>query len=436
MTARSLTARQKPAFGPLDRIRVLDLTVALAGAFTTMLLADLGAEVIKVESVGHYPTPTKGPRHPSRGTDAVSMAAARDYPDNDPGDDPWNRLSWFNSQARNKLDVTMDVTTAEGRALFFRLVERCDGIVENNGAGLLEKLGIGPEALHAVHQGLVIVRMPPLGLSGPDQGATGFGWHFEELGGFLRVQGYPDGPEVGSIFMDGASGPGGANAFLMGLLQRRRTGKGVVCELAQVENMTCHIGDQVMDAVMNHRVPPRWGNRSPDFAPQGCYRSAGPDAWVVLSIRSDEEWRRLVDVLGHPAGLDDSELQTAAGRRAHHDRIDAVISEWTVSRDAMAAAGLLQAAGIPAGPVLDEAATVSDPHLHERGFFQLLEHPVCGIHFHPGANFQMSRTPPEMWRAAPTLGQDNEYVYKDILGVTDGEYADLVASGQAGTEYL
>jgi crotonobetainyl-CoA:carnitine CoA-transferase CaiB-like acyl-CoA transferase len=431
-----VTGDPKPAFGPLDGLRVLDLTVALAGAFTTMLLADLGAEVIKVESLQHYPTPTKGPRVPPRGDDEVTMSVTRDYPDHDPGPDPWNRLSWFNAQARNKRDVTMDLTRPRGRELFLALVERSDGLVENNNAGLLERLGIGPDVLHARNPRLIIVRMPPLGLSGPDRAATGFGWHFEDLGGFLRVQGYPDGPEVGSIFMDSASGPAGANAFLMALLQRRRTGRGAVCEVAQVENMTTHIGDLTMDAAMNHRVPARWGNRSPDFAPQGCYRAAGDDEWVVLSVRTDDEWRRLRDALGDPPALRDPAFDHGAGRRAAHDAIDAVITEWTRERAPMDAARVLQEHGVPAGPVLDEAAAMSDPQLHERGFFQLLEHPSCGIHFHPAANFHLGATPPCIWRAAPTLGQDNEYVYKGVLGVSDEEYAELVAEQHVGTEYV
>ncbi len=426
----------QPPFGPLQGIRVLDVTVALAGAFSTMLLADMGAEIIKIESLQHYPTPTKGPRRPLRGDDAASMSAARDYPDSNPGPDPWNRLSWFNAQARNKRDITMDLTRERGRQLFLRLVEKSDGLIENNASGLLEKLRIGPDELHRVNPRLIIVRMPPLGSWGPDSSATGFGWHFEDLGGFLRVQGYPEGPEVGSIFMDGASGPGGANAFLMALIQRRRTGLGAVCEMAQVENMICHIGDLTMDAAMNHRHPRRWGNRSPDFAPQGCYRCAGDDGWVVLSVRSDEEWPRMAGLLGRPAALVRPALATLNGRQEAHDEIDLVISEWTRTRLAMDAARELQEAGIPAGPVLDEAAALSDPHLHERGFFHLLEHPSCGVHFHPGANFHMSRTPPEIWRAAPTLGQDNEHVYKHVIGVSDAEYDQLVAERHVGSDYI
>lgn len=431
-----MTADDRPEYGPLAGMRIVDLTVALAGAFSTMLLADLGAEIIKIESRIHYQSATKGPRNPARGDDAVAMSTARDYADGDPGDDPWNRLSWFNAQARSKRDATMEIGTERGRALFLQLIERSDGFIENNAAGLLEKLGIGPDVLFAANPELIIVRMPPLGLWGPDASATGFGWHFEDLGGFLRVQGYPDGVEVGSIFMDGASGPAGASAFLMALHQRRRTGKGVVCEVSQLENMICHIGDLTLDAAMNQRVPKRWGNRSPDFAPQGCYRCAGDDDWLVLSVRSDEEWQRLLDVLGRPAAIDRQELTSLAGRRRAHDEIDAAIAAWARAGPSMTAAEALQAVGIPAGPVLDEAAAASDVHLHDRGFFHMLEHRSAGTHFHAGANFHLSGTPPVIWRAAPVVGQDNEYVYKHILEVSDDEYTDLVAQGHIGDTYV
>src|SRR5262249_18824221 len=174
-----------------------------------------------------------------------------------------------NSPARNKPAITMALTQPEGRELFLRLVEQSDGLVENNTRNLLEHLGIAPDVLLARNPRFIVVRMPPLGLSGPDVAVTGFGWHFEELAGLLSVQGYPGGEPVGSLFRDAGSGPAGANAFLMAVLERRRTGRGAVVELAQVENLTTYIGDLVMEAVGDG--PTRWGNRCPDFAPQGVY---------------------------------------------------------------------------------------------------------------------------------------------------------------------
>jgi crotonobetainyl-CoA:carnitine CoA-transferase CaiB-like acyl-CoA transferase len=432
----SAAADDHPAFGPLHGVRVVDMTVAFAGAFSTMLLADLGAEVIKVESLQHYPTPTHGPRQPPRGTEAAAMAFSHDYPDSDPGDDPWNRISWFTSHSRNKRNVTMDITRPEGRELFLELIERSDGFVENNAPGLLERLDIAPATLLARNPRLIVVRMPPLGLSGPDHTATGFGWHFEELAGLLQVQGYPDGETVGSIFMDGASGPAGASAFLMALLRRRRTGRGSVVEVAQVENLIVHIGDLVLEAAIHGGAPPRHGNRSPDFAPQGVYRCAGTDQWLALSVRDDADWGALRAALGDPPGLRDPAYATPTGPHAAHDTIDVEIESWTRDRDKLDAFHHLQAAGVPAGAVMDEADASSDPQLHARGFFHLLTHPSAGTHLLPGANFQLRGTPTRLWRAAPVLGQDNQYVYREILGIDEATYASLVTAGHIGDAYV
>jgi crotonobetainyl-CoA:carnitine CoA-transferase CaiB-like acyl-CoA transferase len=194
-----------------------------------------------------------------------------------------------------------------------------------------------------------------------------------------------------------------------------------------------HIGDLVLDAVFNDRVPARAGNRSPDYAPQGVYRCAGRDGWVVLSIRDSRDWAALRSVV---PGLDDPALESVAERRRRHDEIDAVIAAWTASRDKFDVFHTLQAAGIPAGPVMDEDDAGGDPQLHDRGFFHLLEHRRAGLHFHPGANVQLTGTPARIVRAAPVTGQDNEYVYRQILGVDDAEYARLVEAGHIGDTYL
>jgi crotonobetainyl-CoA:carnitine CoA-transferase CaiB-like acyl-CoA transferase len=154
-----------------------------------------------------------------------------------------------------------------------------------------------------------------------------------------------------------------------------------------------------------------------------------------LTIVDDAQWRALVTLLGDPPALQGAALEAVAERHRLHDQIDAAISAWTMTQDKHAVFHRLQAAGIPAGPVLDEADAASDPHLRQRGFFHVLEHPSAGTHPHPGANFQLTGTPTVLWRAAPVLGQDNAYVYRDVLGVTDDEWDALVEAGHIGDTY-
>lgn len=425
----------RPPFGPLAGIRVLDLAVAQAGQSATMMLADLGAEIIKVESLEHYQSVVRGPRHPPAGDDARSRSARRNYPDMDPGPDPWNRLSWFNCHARNKRAITLNFSAPRGREIFLRLVAMSDGLVENLPAGRLERFGLAPETLLEANPGFITVRLAPLGLWGPDAKSTGFGWHFEQLAGYTAVQGYREGPSVSSTHMDGASGPAGASAFLMALLRRSSTGRGGVVEVSQLENMINHIGDVVMQAALRDEDPARLGNHDRNFAPQGAYRCVGEERWLALTIRDDDEWATFVRVLGDPPDLRDPAFKHVEGRRASHDRLDELISAQLAGRSRDDMFHLLQRHGIAAGPVMDEADAYADPQLRSRGFFHRLEHRRAGTHRYPGAIFHMSETPPEIRRAAPVVGQDNEYVYRKLLGVSDEEYAELVREGHIGTEF-
>src|SRR5262249_2463607 len=156
------------------------------------------------------------------------------------------------------------------------------------------------------------------------------------------------------------------------------------------------------------------------------------DQWIALSIRNDSEWQRLLQLIDPPDRLLRGELETAAARRESHDEIDDVITSWASTLDKLQAFHLLQPHGIPAGPVLTEAEVATDPQLEARGFFSMLDHPSAGAHPHPGPNFQMSETPLQMWRAAPRIGEDNEYVYRQLLGVDEASYAKLVEQGHIG----
>lgn len=437
---------------PLDGVRVLDLTVVWAGPACTMLLGDLGAEVIRVDNPNRYPTATRGaiPRPPpGRSQELGPIWGA--FPGDEPGPRPWNTCGAFVSHARSKLGATLDLRTPLGRETFLRLVERSDVVVENNSAKVLDRLDLGWEVLRSANPRLVLLRMPSLGLEGPYAHYVGFGAHVEALCGLTALRGYRDldATSNGATYhMDPTSGSAGAFAVLAALRRRERTGEGELVELAQAENLLNHIGEYLVDASRGGRDHGHAGNRHPTRAPQGCYRClpGGPrppvDApdppepgWVVLSVGDDDEWAGLRRALGDPAWAADERFATAAGRREHHDELDAGIEAWTCGRTAFEAFESLQAEGVPSGPVLSESALLEDPHLRARGFFRRNGSPDLGEWEFPGHLFLWDG-PPLRWGPVNRLGADNEYVYRQVLGLDDDEWAALEAEGHLRLDYV
>jgi crotonobetainyl-CoA:carnitine CoA-transferase CaiB-like acyl-CoA transferase len=433
---------------PLEGVRVLDLTVVWAGPYATMLLADLGAEVIRVENPWVFPTATRGglPRPPRELVPEHGPLGS--YPDDDPGMRPWNRHSMFSAHARGKRSCTLDLRQPLGLELFLRLVDRADVLVENNSVRVLDQLGLGWEALHARNPRLVMVRLPPMGLSGPYRDWLGFGAHFEALCGMTAIRGYRDADptELHPVFhMDPATGAAGAFATLVALRRREQTGEGDLVELAQSENMLQHIGEYLVDAARTGRTHRPLGNRHVTWAPQGCYPCLGtppegptldePGRWVVLSVRSDEEWAGLVRAMGSPEWAADERFAAAAGRRAHHDELDERLSAWTRALDRHEVFERCRAEGVPSGPVLDEADCLADPHLAARGFFRENGSADLGTYRFPGHLWRW--TGPDLrWEPLSCLGTDNEYVYREVLGVSDQEWAALDAGGHLSLDYL
>lgn len=422
---------------PLSGVRIIDLTVIWAGPFATQMLGDLGAEVIRVESTRHFATNTRGMLTRPTKEQVRSMGQyGRCYPDLDPGDRPWDRFAIFNVHGRNKLSATMDLTTPRGREIFFRLVERSDVLIENNAAGVKQQLGIAWADLEPVNPRLVYLSMPGFGNSGPYTHYQGFGSNADALTGFASLRGYRgDDPSTlsGIFYMDAASSPGAVFAIVAGLHRRTQTGKGQFIDLAQAENMLPHIGGAIMDYTLNGRVRASLGNRD-ETAVQGVYPCRGDDRWIAITIRGDAEWTRFCAVIDRPELTDDERFADGLARYRNHDAIDDIIALWTRERDQRAAFDALQGAGIAAGPVLDEPGLLADPHLTERGFFHWIDHPAAGRHRHPGHLWQLSDADMP-FRPAPTLGQDNEYVYREILGYSDEEIATFVAEGQIGDSY-
>ena len=418
-TARSSAALPSP---PLSGIRVLDLTTVWSGPFATMLLADLGAEVIRVENPWILPPTTKGYQARPTLSDPGFLGSLYGDPVPERPDRPWNRHAMNNALGRNKLSCTIDNRRPEGRELLMRLAERSDVFIENFRASGLARIGLHTSELQARNPRLIIVRMPPTGTTGDWADYTGFGAQFDGLTGMLWLCGHRDSELVttpGTTYMDAASGPATAFATLAALRYREETGRGQLVEVDQSENILNHLGDVFVDCQLGVEAQ-RWGNRNRWRAPQGLYRCRGEEQWLAISVGDDEAWRALAEVIGRGDLGRDPRFADAEGRQSHHDELDAVIGKWAAGQSPDAAFHALQRAGVAAAPILDDEPFAADPHFIERRWQRPLHSLDVGTHLHPG--FPYHGVPQEWRRGSPVLGEDNEYVYKKVLGVSDAEY--------------
>jgi crotonobetainyl-CoA:carnitine CoA-transferase CaiB-like acyl-CoA transferase len=438
----AVEAKRGPAVGtgklPLDGVRVIDMTAVFSGPASTQLLADLGAEVIRVENPWVFPPSTKGfqPR-PTIPPELRGKLGAGYGPQAEGRPDrPYNRHSMNNSISRNKLSCAMDIRRPEAFELFLRLVDSADVIIENFKASSFTSMGIHPSVLQARNPGLIIARLPPTGLSGDWSSWTGFGPQFDSISGFLATCGHRDSTLLETpmtIYMDAATGPAAAFAILAALNYREATGRGQLIELAQTENLIQHLGDIYMDGQLTGRRFERTGNRQANRAPQGLYR-ARDDKWLAVSVGTDAEWAALATAIGRSDLVGETRFTTLAGRHAHHDELDDLIGAWAKEQDAVAAFHLLQKAGIAAAPLMNDELFVNDPQVRSREWLQPLHSSDVGTHHHPGPAF---RGIDQVWRrGAPVLGEDNEYVYKTLLGVSEEDYARFAAQKILAEDYF
>lgn len=398
--------------GPLAGIRVADFTWVWAGPHATLQLAHLGAEVIRVESL-QRPCVTR---------------LLPPWPDAQPGP---NRSGYFNQFNQGKRSIALNLKTEEGLDLAHRLVARSDVAAENFAAGVMDRLGLGYEALRAVNPRLVMISLSGYGASGPEREFVSYGPAQVPLSGMSSLTGYAGWPpmHVGISYGDPNGGMHGAFAVLAALWHRERTGTGQYIDLSQWETTMAVLPEGIMAAVMNGETPPRDGNRDPFMAPHGIFRTAGDERWVAIAVRSDDEWRRLAAAMDVPDAADDARFATLATRKANEDALEALVTEWTASRSAEECAALLQSVGLAAFPAMRNRDLFDDAHLRERGFFVELEHPEVGVRRHLGIPWRMSGTPCAVERPAPCFAEATDYVLGGILDLDADARADLRARG-------
>lgn len=433
---------------PLEGVRVLDFCVVWAGPFATMLLGDLGAEVIKIENPHVWQPTTRGLRaRPSQALIESLDASAGGYPNNRPGPRPWNYNPTFVQLYRNKKSFTVDWRRPEGMEIIRRLVVKSDVFVENNVPGTVEKLGLTYEWLRDIRQDIIMVRIPAYGLTGPYADARAFGVQLESVMGHTLLRGYEDlDPSLNRAIYSGdyMAGAQAALAVMMALWHRKKTGRGQLIEVPQAENASGLLFQAFMDYALNGKVQQRAGNRSVyEHAPYGVYPCApagsaedAGDRWIAITVTNDDEWRALRTAMGEPAWAHAPDLETQAGRATQRALLDERIAAWTRAFDDYELFHRLQSAGVPAAPVLDASRIYDDPHVQERGLYQpqRLFDDVGTFRFMTPF-FRFPETPTGIRQPPVAFGEHNEYVYKELLGVSDEEYERLTAAGHIATEF-
>jgi crotonobetainyl-CoA:carnitine CoA-transferase CaiB-like acyl-CoA transferase len=424
----------------LAGVRILDFTRLGFGAQATMICGCLGADVIRVESTSRpdpirvMPPYVPEPGGHGEGFGAATLAQATAAPSPNRGG------IFYKYNTGGKRSITVNARHPEGLALLRDLVAVSDVVTESFAAGTLERWGLGYAEQRAVRPDVVYVSMCGFGHEGPDAAHVTMGPTAQALTGLTFMVGLPDRPPAGWSFsyLDHVGGYVGAVAVLAGLLHRARTGQGQHIDVSQLEPATALSGALLFDALVNGRPARRpgfpTGNRRPTSAPGGAYRAAGDDRWVVISCRTDDQWRSLLAAMGDPLWGADRRFATFAGRQEHADDLDARIGQWTEQHDRYELMALLQGAGVPAGVVQDAADRLErDPQLAARRHFTMLGNDEVAPLPLEGVPVKMSVTAPHTGglrhRGPPTLGQDTDAVLSELLGMEQGEIEALRAHG-------
>jgi crotonobetainyl-CoA:carnitine CoA-transferase CaiB-like acyl-CoA transferase len=405
--------------GPLNGVRILDFSRQFAGGLGTRYLATLGAEVLRVE----WPE--------SPGLDFIrAMTPA----DNVPG---LNRGAMFNGANVEKRSFTLNMGTEEGRDLARRLVEHCDVVYENMTPRVMRNWGLDYDSLRAIREDIIYVSCSGFGHDGPAAEYRSYGSPSQGHTGLAGLAGLPGRPPAGWSFQigDTHAATNNALAVLFALYRHRRTGRGVFVDAAQTQGNVTLLGPFLLELSVTGSA---WGPGFPpgnarvhrEMAPHNAYPCLGTDRWCVIAVTSDEEWRGLVAALGEPAWASDAVLGEAAARWERREWVDEQLAAWTATRDRYFVARYLQEHGVPAGVVQSAADLLDwDVQLAHRSTFAVYEHPEVGPRRHETLGVRLSRTPYRPLRAAPLLGEGNDFVFRELLGLSDERLRDLEAAG-------
>lgn len=405
---------------PLEGIRVLEMTIAVAGPVAGHTLADLGAEVLKIEP------PFGRSRKPS------------EYLVTEPDERPWDKVPKFNELNRGKKSVVLDLSRPDGRQVFLSLVAESDVVLINFSSRVLQNLDVEYETLRAVKEDIILVAITGFGTSGPYQNRTSYGPGIDAMSGLAFMTGYPEGSamKAGNHYFDQHAGMIAALGTIAALRHRQETGQGQHVDVSMVQAGIQTTGEALLADSLGAKIPPRQGNADANAAPHNVYRCQGDDQWVAIAVRTDEEWQGLCDAIGQPALATDPRFRDLPGRLAHRNDLDALVSAWTAEQEKYAVQHALQAAGVPAGAVVKPAGMLTDEHLVARQSNPLVLDPDMGPAPFPAVAWHYHRMTERPTAPAPRFGEHTVEALTGLAGLTDDDIEQLRASKVTSVEPL
>ena len=399
---------------PLQGIRVADFGQVIAAPVTAQLLGWLGAEVILVETESRFTT--------------------RVWPPFGDGKFGINNSGGFNLVNNNKLSCSLDLSRPDALEVAKGIIGISDVFVENYATGVLERLGLGYDEVKRLRPDIVYMSLGAFGRSGPFKDLTGFHSVINLFSGLAGVTGYPGShPRImGGLIPDAFAGCYCVLAVLEALYHRSRTGEGQFIEVSMTEALTGMIPEAVMEYSLSGQEQQRMGNHDGRRAPHNVFRCRGEERWVAISVETNEQFRALSRVCGNAGWADDARFATPQARLENQEALEALLQKWTAGLEVEQVVAAMQAEGVPAAPVFDSAEVLSDPHLLERGFVAPLEHPVAGTRPVLSIPWATDGRRVDDLRPAPSFGEHNQWILKELLHVPDEEYERLVSSGAIG----
>ena len=400
-----------------EGLKVADFCWAGVGPQVCRELAEHGAMVVRVES--------------HRRLDL--MRSSPPFKDGIPG---INTSAFWAAYNTNKYGISLDLANPGAREVTRRLVNWADIVGESMAPGAMARLGLDYESCRNINPRVIYYSTCMLGQHGPHAAFRGVGNHVNALGGFSHTTGWPDSEptNVNTAYSDFISPWYVVIAVMGALLRRRKTGLGMYIEQAQLEAAISFLGPHVLDYVVNHNLINRRGNQDRYMCPHGVYPCRGSDRWVAIAVTNDEDWYRLRQVMCDPEWATDPRFDSVVSRKENEDEVDRFIGEWTKAFPPEQVMAMLQGVGIAAGVVQTGEDLLSDPQIKHREHLRVLNHPVIGHQSYHAPAYRLSQTPCAITMPAPCVGEHNHYVYKEILGFSEDEIADMLVNGVITTD--